>query len=288
MKTQNYFRKFLAVAMALGMLFSTMSTAIYAVENEQSLPFADVDRHDWFFDQVQHVFDQGIMAGTDAETFSPNINVTRAMTVQVLYNHAGRPSVFGWSHPFNDVAIDAWYHDAVVWAMFHDIARGFADYTFSPDEYITRAHLTVMLNNYANAFGLALPATRDIVVFADYMDIRNYAKESIDRFFRAMIINGRPDGRFDPHGNTTRAELAAMLSGFVIFSENAINPWNDSGYAVPEYGVFDYDIAMPMYGVYCEPVIQPDYGFFDDHLVPPYGFFDADVVPEYGFFGCED
>jgi len=210
-----------------------------------SLPFTDVAPTDWFYEQVRDVFEQGLMTGTGSVIFSPNMRVTRAMAVQVLHNHRGNPSVT-WANPFTDVAEDAWYRDAVVWAAAFGIVRGFGDGTFAPGAYITRAHLTIMLNNYANQTGLILPIQRDSQVFTDYMDIRDYAKEAIDRFFEAMIINGRPDGRFDPHGSATRAELATMLSQFVRYSERCDEPP-----PVPPYGVFPEPPPTPEYGFPC-------------------------------------
>lgn len=257
MKIQNYFGKLLVAIVVLSLCLGLVSVAGHSAE--QSLPFVDVGPHDWFFDQVQHVFEQGIMAGTGAETFSPNMNVTRAMAVQVLYNHAGRPDVWVTHNPFNDIPVDAWYSNAVVWAAGLGIINGFDDGSFRPANYITRAHLTVMLNNFAMAFDVELPVLRVGVSFADDMDIRSYAREAIDRFFMAMIVNGLPDGRFNPHGNATRAELAAMLSGFIIYSENAVGCWDD-GCVTPDYGFFEDDFG-----------IQPPYGFppDDDFLVRP-------------------
>ena len=43
----------------------------------------------------------------------------------------------------------------------------------------------------------------------------NYAQEAIERFFRAGIINGKPGNLFDPKGEATRAEVAAMLESFL-------------------------------------------------------------------------
>jgi len=215
------------------------------------LPFTDVDPADWFYEQVRDVFEQGLMRGTDDMTFSPDMSVTRAMAVQVIFNLNGEPGMPSWiTNPFTDVAEGAWYHDAVVWAAAQDIVRGFGDGTFAPGDYITRAHLTIMLNRYADFASLTLPPRRDSQPFTDYMDIRNYAKEAIDRFFRGMVINGRPDGSFDPQGNATRAELATMLSQFVRYSESiaVVTP--------PPYGVFP---PSPMPSP--EPPPMPEYGF---------------------------
>lgn len=264
MKRQQYFRKFFAIVIACSLSFGALLSVGSAAANEQSLPFVDVNPHNWFYEQVRDMFEREIMTGIGAETFAPHRNVTRAMAVQVLYNHAGRPDVSGWGGTsFTDVAADAWYHDAVVWAASLGIVRGFGDGTFAPGDYITRAHVIVILNNYTRTFGVDLPILRDLPTFTDDADIRDYAREAIDRFFQSMIINGHPDGSFAPQGNTTRAELATMLSGFVVFSENTTAP------------------PGPPYGFPCDDIPVPEYGFFDDCCCDL-------VTPDYGYPGCRD
>ena len=247
MKTQRYFRKFLAVMVVLAMFFSVASSVALAAASEQSLPFVDVDSQDWFYEHVRDMFERGVMIGMDAETFAPDRNVTRAMAAQTLYNLEGRPDVSWMPNPFSDVSPDAWYHDAVVWAAWRSIISGFGDGTFAPGEYITRAHLTILLDNDTRSWVLRLPTLRPAPFFIDDADIRSYAREAIDRFFRAMLINGRPDGRFDPQGSATRAELATMLSGFVVLREDPANR-----------------PPQPPYGFPPDPPPMPEYGFFHE------------------------
>ena len=157
------------------------------------------------------------MTGTSTAPmlFSPQVNVTRAMAVSVLYNMEGRPDVSGYPNPFTDLHAGSWYYDAVMWAAANGIVGGFEDGTFRPGDNITRAHLAIILNNYAEIKGFALPVLTEYHGFADDADIRDYAREAVERFFRAGIINGKPGNVFDPRGEATRAELAAMLTRFL-------------------------------------------------------------------------
>ena len=179
-------------------------------------PFVDVHEWDWFFDYVMYVYQQGLMTGMDTTpmTFAPNAHMTRAMAVQLFYNMEGRPSVAGLPNPFTDVAQNAWYRDAVVWAANNGLVLGLGGGIFAPGNNITRAHLTLILSNYADFAGITIQLVREYQNFADDSDIRYYARESVERLFRAAIINGRPDGSFDPQGNATRAELATMMHNF--------------------------------------------------------------------------
>jgi hypothetical protein len=181
-------------------------------------PFVDVSETDWFFDHVAFVYQQGLMTGTSIvpRQFSPNMNTTRGMVVQVLYNMMGRPEVDGFVNPFDDVSNYAWYADAVKWAAENNVIAGFGDGSFRPSANITRSHLALILNNFADFAGMELPETRYLQAFNDDIDIRNYARVAVERFFQAEIINGRPGNIFDPQGLATRAEMAAMLHRFLV------------------------------------------------------------------------
>ena len=180
-------------------------------------PFADIKTSDWFFDYVIFAYTHGLMVGTstDPMMFSPNVTTTRGMVVTVLYRMAGSPDVSGLKNPFDDVPAGTWYTDAVIWAANKGIVAGYGNGKFGPNDNITREQLATMLNNYAVKMGLKLPVTREYTGFKDDADIANYAKDAIERFFKAGIISGKPGNVFDPKGDATRAEFATMLMGFL-------------------------------------------------------------------------
>ncbi|MCL2827375.1 MAG: S-layer homology domain-containing protein, partial [Oscillospiraceae bacterium] len=79
-------------------------------------PFTDVNRGHWFNSAVAFVFNEGVMTGTTATTFSPADTLTRAQVARMLWNMAGQPPV-AFSPIFTDVPATApdWYRDAVIW-----------------------------------------------------------------------------------------------------------------------------------------------------------------------------
>ena len=153
------------------------------------------------------------MNGTSIQPrlFSPHMPVTRAMVVTVLYLADGSPDVNGLTNPFTDVAPGRWYTNAVIWAADRGIIKGVSNNRFAPHNEITRQDLATILNRYANYAGIELPVTRAYTAFNDDTDIRSYAREAIERFYMAGIINGRPGNIFDPTGTASRGELAAIL-----------------------------------------------------------------------------
>lgn len=109
-----------------------------------SSPFADVAASSYYNEAVQWAVTNGITSGTSAATFEPDAPVTRAQVVTFLYRNAGSPSASG-STSFADVPADAYYADAVRWAVPQDITAGTSVNAFSPDESCTRAQIVTFL-----------------------------------------------------------------------------------------------------------------------------------------------
>lgn len=106
--------------------------------------FADVADNTYYNEAVQWAAANNITSGTSATAFEPDAPVTRAQVVTFLYRDAGSPIASG-SHPFADVPINAYYADAVRWAVAQGITAGTSANTFSPDESCTRAQIVTFL-----------------------------------------------------------------------------------------------------------------------------------------------
>ena len=182
-----------------------------------NMSFEDVDSIDWFFNAVDYVAKNSLMTGTSTDPllFSPNMTLTRGMVVTVLYRKVGAPDTDSLANPFRDVAPGEWYADAVKWAVANDIVKGFGNGLFGPNDNISRQDLAVMMDNYAKYIEAELIPVRSYPGFNDDARIAVYAKEAIERFYMAGIINGKPGNLFDPQGNATRAEFATMLRNFL-------------------------------------------------------------------------
>ena len=106
-------------------------------------PFVDIQSGAYYYDAVLWAVEQGITSGTSATTFAPDATVTRGQTVTFLYRAAGSPAVTGGS--FADVAADAYYADAVAWAVSENITAGTGNGLFAPDTACTRAQIVTFL-----------------------------------------------------------------------------------------------------------------------------------------------
>ena len=178
----------------------------------KEFPFTDVPGDAWFYPDVYYAWDQGLMNGRDAKTFDPNGTTTRAEFATVLWRLAGSPAVTAEQKaacPFTDLAAD-WYKDAVVWAYDAKVVNGMSADTFAPNEKITREQMVTMLCRYSGETG----AVGDLSKIKDANTISDYARPAVGWAVANGIVSGFPDGTFQPKGNATRAQMAAIMARF--------------------------------------------------------------------------
>ncbi len=190
---------------------------VSAVFAPAQLPFTDVTEANWYYDEVYYVWANGLMQGTSATTFGPNVDTTRAMVVTILWRLEGEPAS-GYDMDYSDVAGGAWYADAVRWATEHGIVNG-SEGQFYPGGTVTREQLAAMLYRYAQYKGYDLTAGGDLSGFADAGAVSGWAETSLAWAVGQRLIQGS-SGLVDPSGSAIRAQTAAILMRFM---ENVVN-----------------------------------------------------------------
>ena len=107
-------------------------------------PFSDLDPSAYYYKAVLWAIEHGITQGTSADTFSPNMTVTRGQTVTFLHRAAGTPS-HGGNAAFLDISDNDYYFDAVAWAAQNGITSGVGNGKFSPGADCTRGQIVTLL-----------------------------------------------------------------------------------------------------------------------------------------------
>ena len=168
-------------------------------------PFVDVNNDAYYYDAVLWAAENGITGGTSATTFSPAVTCTRAQTVTFLWRAAGSPEPEGTNMPFTDVASDAYYYDAVLWAVENGITVGTSATTFSPDATVTRAQNVTFLWRWAEspAVEAANPFT-DVAANMYYHDAVLWAAD-------AGITAGTTATTFSPNDPCLRSQIVTFL-----------------------------------------------------------------------------
>ena len=151
------------------------------------------------------------MLGTSETTFSPDTSVTRGMIVTILGRQSGADISQYSTSDFTDVRPDEYYARYIEWARQSGIVAGVGGNMFEPDSPVTRQDIAVLFSRFAAAISVELPVKVAYNGFADENAISPYAKEAVEQLFKAGIISGKPGNIFEPDGEATRAEVAAIL-----------------------------------------------------------------------------
>lgn len=168
-------------------------------------PFTDVNDDAYYKDAVIWAVENGITKGISGTMFSPDAACTRAQAVTFLWRAAGSPSPKSGAMPFGDVAADAYYHDAVLWAVENGITKGTSDTTFSPDVKCTRAQIVTFLWRAQKS-----PAVASVNVFTDVAADAYYA-DAVNWAVAKGITSGTSAATFSPNADCTRAQIVTFL-----------------------------------------------------------------------------
>ena len=190
-------------------------TIIAALNPTPNVDFLDVSRTDWFYYDVRYVCENGLMNGTSRNRFSPYGTATRGMLVTILYRMENEPRCFG-SAAFSDVKPGAYYEKAVVWASQNNIVSGYTDGTFRPDAPVTREQLASILYRYTLYRGQDVSAgeTTSLTGYGDAQAVSSYALPAMRWACGTGFLQGA-NGKLNPSGLATRAQLAAMLHRYL-------------------------------------------------------------------------
>lgn len=170
----------------------------YASEGQQ---FRDVKVSDWFYAGAKFLSGCSLMKGTDAVHFTPQQITSRAMLWVMLHRMDGEAVSANAS---------TWYSDAQNWVMSFDISDG-----EDPNGIIPREEITLTLWRYARYKGMDVDSVSyDLTTFPDASSVGKDALAAMEWACGTGLINGM-DGMLAPAGNTTRAQIATILTRFM-------------------------------------------------------------------------
>ncbi len=131
--------------------------------------FSDVSGEDYYFEAVNWAVENGVTSGTSDTTFSPYETCTRGQVVTFLWRAKGCPKPNMTNNIFTDVADNAYYNEAVLWAYENNITSGTSATTFSPEETCTSGQVITFVwraldKPYADIY--SLPASEQAQYYA--------------------------------------------------------------------------------------------------------------------------
>lgn len=172
--------------------------------------FKDVNEKHWAKDVMEEWDDQGFIAGYPDGNFYPNKEVSRAEFVafiaRSIKDHV--PESQPTTKKFHDVRPSDWFYDDVMWAVEHGVVSGYADGSFKPTKSITREEAAAILFNIKKYE----TDKNNLEAFQDYQSISGWSKEAVNQILGQKVMNGFPDGTFQPLKPITWAESVSTLN----------------------------------------------------------------------------
>ena len=177
--------------------------ATFTQAADETSPFDDVSKDDYYYDAVKWAADSGITGGVGGSLFGSDQSCTRAQIITFLWRAAGSPEPKG-AADMTDVPQDAYYAKAVAWAMENGITSGTGADRFSPHAACTRAQGMTFLFRSSKVSASGTPAFQDVAADAYYAQAVKWAADN-------GITSGIGGGLFDPDNGCTRAQIVTFL-----------------------------------------------------------------------------
>lgn len=215
-------KRLLCILCAVLSVLSTLSIYISA----QDEIYEDVPEGIWYSQFVADCAEKGLMIGTSDTTFSPDIEMTRAMFVQTLYNYyktyikgtdkdLNSDDLESTVLPFTDIESSAYYIEALKWATNIKLASGVSPTEFAPDAPVTREQMAVFLDRFINYFHyyyiLVCMYGGEYFYYSDKSEISDYALQSVVNVTKGDLMSGS-DSCFRPKEPAKRCEVATVFS----------------------------------------------------------------------------
>ncbi len=182
----------------------TVKATFAKVGEQPGISFIDVATGSYYYDAVEWAVENGVTEGTSATTFSPDASCTRAQMVTFLWRANGSPKATV-ANPFTDVQADAYYYDAVLWAVEKGITSGTSATTFAPDATVTRGQTVTFLHR-ANGS----PAVSGSSPFND-VAADAYYTAAVQWAVTEGVTSGTSATTFAPDAPCTRAQIVTFL-----------------------------------------------------------------------------
>lgn len=192
------------------LVFTTSHFSTYML-GEYQKTFSDLASH-WAKTDIEVMAARHVVDGTDADSFAPQTNITRAEFAALLARVLKLSNASG-NESFKDVTGSEWYANDVKKAANAGIIQG-ADGSFRPVDPITRQEMAVMISR-AYSYAGGKPDTLKALAFTDNDSISTWASDAVQSAYTLGMINGYPDGSFGALANATRAEGTVMLKTFM-------------------------------------------------------------------------
>ena len=168
-------------------------------------PFTDVAENAYYYNPVLWAVDNGVTAGYTQTLFAPEIACTRGQVVTFLWRAMGEQSPDVEECSFVDVKRDAYYYEAVLWAVENGITSGLTENVFAPEATVTRGQFVSFLYR---ALGKG-----DFTIQNPFSDVKEstYYYRPVLWAAENKVTSGLTETEFGPETSCTRGQVVSFL-----------------------------------------------------------------------------
>ena len=171
---------------------------------QPALDFSDVPASFWGSAYIRKAAQAGLMTGTGDESFDPNGSLTQAQTMVLAYQLHSQSN--GGTLPQTS---GAWYMPYYQYCVDNGLLTG----RFDPDDLnqtASRFDMVAILDKAIPAGRMAAETSVPDGAIPDLDEDDAYG-DLVYRWYRAGIVSGDSEGRFNGDSGITRAETAVIL-----------------------------------------------------------------------------
>ena len=200
-------KQFFSLLLATVVMAGLLAVNAHAANTRKITDYGDAYGH-WAYEALTWAVDNGVLVGTSGDKLNPDGYLTRAQMAAMIDRLFGTYKSADISR-FTDVPRGSWHHDYIAQAVHMGTFAGYSSSRMGPNENITREQAMVVL---ARTVCLPAASQSELARFSDRNQVGAWAADSVAAMVKLGYVNGYRDGRLNPKGQITRAEMAQIMS----------------------------------------------------------------------------
>ena len=200
-------KRFFSLFLAAVMMVTLLAVNAHAANDNKITDYGDAYGH-WAYEALAWAVDNGVLVGTSEDRLNPDGDLTRAQMAAMIDRLFGTYKSADISR-FTDVPRGSWHHDYIAQAVHMGTFAGYSSSRMGPNENITREQAMVVL---ARTVCLSSAGNSVLARFPDRNQVGAWAADAVSAMVERGYVSGYNDGRLNPKGQITRAEMAQIMS----------------------------------------------------------------------------
>ncbi len=199
-------KHFFSLFLAAVMMVTLLAVNAHAASANKITDYGDAYGH-WAYEALTWAVDNGVMVGTSGDKLNPDGYLTRVQMAAMIDRLFGTYKSADISR-YTDVPRGSWHYDYIAQAVHMGTFAGYSSSRMGPENNITREQAIVVL---ARTICLPSAGNSALARFPDRNQVGAWAADSVAAMVERGYVSGYNDGRLNPKGQITRAEMAQIM-----------------------------------------------------------------------------